>query len=42
MSDRWEPFDSQHMACRGDAVMTGQRQLVGGTREDLGLGGNGG
>lgn len=29
MSDRWEPFDSQHMASRGRAMMRGQRLLVG-------------
>lgn len=28
MSDRWEPFDSQHMASRGRAMMRGHRQLV--------------
>lgn len=29
MSDRWEPFDSQHMASRGRAMMRGHKQLVG-------------
>lgn len=29
MSDSWEPFDSQHMASRGRAMMRGHRQLVG-------------
>lgn len=41
MSDRWEPFDSQHMASRGSAMMRGQEQLVGVTGVDPGVdGGN--
>lgn len=36
MSDRWEPFDSQHMASRSRTMMRGQRQLVGVTRVDPG------
>lgn len=37
MSNRWEPFDSEHMARRGRAMMRGQRQLVGVTGVDLGV-----
>lgn len=40
MSDRWEPFDTQHMASRGRALKRGQRQLVGVT--GVLDGGNGG
>ncbi len=40
MSDRWEPFDSQHMASRDRTMMRGQRQLVvvtGGWMEVMGV-----